>query len=145
MALDVEKIMEFVAQQKVAFITSVDAEGFPLVKAMLPPRKIDGCQFYFTTNTSSMRVAQYRGNPKASIYFYQKGRFKYTGVMLKGTMEVLEDDESKREIWRAGDTMFYRQGVTDPDYCVLRFTAVGGRHYCDLKSESFSLAPQDAT
>ena len=37
---------------------------------------------------------------------------------LKGTMEVLEDSESKEMIWREGDTMYYPGGVTDPDYCV---------------------------
>lgn len=42
-------------------------------------------------------------------------------------------------MWRAGDTLYYRQGVTDPDYCVLKFTAVKGGRYCDLKSESFEM------
>ena len=42
-------------------------------------------------------------------------------------------------IWRKGDTLFYRNGVTDPDYCVLKFTAESGRHYRDLKTESFSV------
>lgn len=134
-----ESIFEFIEKQKVSFIASVDSDGFPAVKAMLMPRKIEGNCFYFTTNTSSMRVAQYRENPKASIYFFNKGRFKYEGVMLCGTMQVLEDDEIKREIWRTGDTMFYKKGVTDPDYCVLKFTATKGRHYCDLKTESFEL------
>lgn len=132
-----EQITEFIEQQKVAFIASVDADGFPNMKAMLMPRRIDGNCFYFTTNTSSMRVGQYRENDKASIYFFNKGRFRYEGVMLIGTMEVLEDAETKQDIWRAGDTMFYKEGVTDPDYCVLRFTAVRGRHYCNFKSESF--------
>ena len=59
--------------------------------------------------------------------------------MLIGTMDVLQDEETKKEIWRAGDTMFYKQGVTDPDYCVLKFTAIKGRHYCDLKTESFNI------
>ena len=42
-------------------------------------------------------------------------------------------------IWRKGDTIFYKKGVTDPDYCVLKFTAWTGRHYCDLKTEDFSV------
>lgn len=134
-----EKIFEFIAAQKVAFIASVDGDGFPNVKAMLAPRKIDGNDIYFTTNTSSMRVAQYLNNDKAAVYFYNKGRFRYEGVMLTGTMQVLTDDATKREIWRTGDTMFYKKGVTDPDYCVLKFTAAGGRHYRDLKTESFVL------
>ncbi len=131
------QIYDFINKQKVAFIASADDEGFPNMKAMLMPRKVDGNSFYFSTNTSSMRVSQYRKNPKASIYFFNKGRFRYEGVMLVGTMEILEDDETKREIWRTGDTMFYKKGVNDPDYCVLKFIAVKGRYYCDLKTESF--------
>ena len=86
-----------------------------------------------------MRVRQYRENPNASIYFYHKGLIRYEGVMLKGNMEVLTDSKTKEMIWKKGDTMFYKQGVTDPDYCVLRFTASSGRYYCDLKTESFEV------
>lgn len=134
-----EHISEFIKKQKVAFIASVDEDGFPNMKAMFIPRKIVGNCFYFSTNTSSMRAKQFMKNPKASIYFYNKGRFRYEGIMLIGTMEVLHDQEIKKEIWRVGDIMYYRKGVTDPDYCVLKFTAVKGRHYCDLKTESFNI------
>lgn len=132
-------IVKFIQKQKVAFIASVDEEGFPNMKAMFAPRKIEENCFYFSTNTSSMRVQQFVKNSKASIYFYNKGRFKHEGVMLTGIMEVLHDDEIKREIWCIGDTMYYRKGVTDPDYCVLKFTAMKCRHYCNLKTESFDI------
>ena len=134
-----EKIFEFIGTRGVAFIASVDEAGFPNMKAMLPPRKIEENCLYFTTNTSSLRVSQYRENPKASVYFFEKGRFRYEGVMLIGTMEILEDAETKEEIWRTGDTMYYKKGVDDPDYCVLKFTALRGRRYCAFKSESFEL------
>lgn len=138
--MDQNKLEKFIAKQKVSFICSVDGDGYPNVKAMLRPRKIVGLkEFYFSTNTSSMRVAQYRNNPNASIYFYHKGLIKYVGVMLKGRMEVLTDQETKDMIWRRGDTMFYKKGATDPDYCVLKFTATSGRYYCDLKTESFNI------
>ena len=136
--MDLDALAKIIKRQKVAFICSVDEEGFPNVKAMLRPRKTEGLrEFYFSTNTSSMRVAQFRRDPHACIYFYHKGLIRYTGVMLKGTMEVLTDQATKDLIWRRGDTMFYKAGVTDPDYCVLRFTAVSGRYYCDLRTESF--------
>lgn len=125
-------------KQKTAFIASVDGEGFPNLKAMLAPRKREGIKtLWFTTNTSSMRVAQYRQNPRAAVYFCDSRFFR--GAMLKGTMEVLEDSESKELIWQPGDTMYYHQGVTDPDYCVLRFTAQGGRYYSNFKSVSFEV------
>lgn len=74
------------------------------------------------------------------LYFFNS-RFCCEGVMLIGAVMVLEDAQIKTEIWRAGDTLFffYRNGINDPDYCVLKFTAVKGRYYCDLKTKSFEL------
>lgn len=138
--MELMQVEKFIDRQKVSFVCSVDEENYPNVKAMLRPRKRVGLkEFYFSTNTSSMRVAQYRSNPKASIYFYHKGLIRYVGVMLKGKMEVLTDQETKNMIWKKGDTLFYKNGVTDPDYCVLKFTAESGRYYCDLKTESFDV------
>ena len=138
--MDESTIEGFIRKQKVAFICSVDEFGYPNVKAMLRPRRIDGLKrFYFSTNTSSMRVKQYLSNPNACIYFCRKGLVRYTGVMLKGRMEVLTDQDTKDMIWHKGDTRFYKGGVTDPDYCVLRFTAESGRYYCDLKTDDFTI------
>ncbi len=133
-----QTIRKLIDKQEVAFISSVDEAGFPNTKAMLPPRKREGVKtFYFTTNTSSIRAAQYRENPKASIYFCDHRFFQ--GVLLVGTMEVLEDIASKEMIWRDGDTMYYPYGVTDPDYCVLKFTAQTGRYYTNFHSENFAI------
>ncbi|MDR1612565.1 MAG: pyridoxamine 5'-phosphate oxidase family protein [Planctomycetota bacterium] len=137
MLRDAEKTLgNLIDKQGVAFIGSVDGDGFPNLKAMLPPRKREGIKtFYFTTNTSSMRVAQYRVNPKACIYFCDKRFFR--GVMLKGAMEVLDDAASKEMIWRDDDTVYYSKGVADPDYCVLKFTAQTGRYYANFNSVDF--------
>lgn len=138
--INIEKLEEFVAKRSISFIASVDEDGFPNMKAMLAPRKINGLkEFWFTTNTSSMRVAQFRANNRASIYFYEKGRFSYQGLMLVGTMEVLEDQQSKDMIWQFGDTIYYKGGKIDPDYCVLKFTANKGRYYSNFKTESFEI------
>lgn len=121
---------------KTAFIGYVDADGYPCIKAMLQPRKREGIKtFYFTTNTSSMRVRQFLQNDKSCIYFCDKRFFR--GIMLRGTMEVLTDNASKEMIWREGDTEYYSQGIADPDYCVLKFTAVSGRYYSNFHSEDF--------
>ncbi|WP_455717141.1 pyridoxamine 5'-phosphate oxidase family protein [Anaerosporobacter sp.] len=136
---DIEKtIGNLIDKQSVTFISSVDANNFPNTKAMLPPRKREGIKtFYFTTNISSMRVTQFEENSKACIYFCDRRFFR--GVMLIGNIEVLEDSKSKEMIWQEGDTMYYSKGVTDPDYCVLRFTSIQGRFYTNFKSENFSI------
>ncbi len=99
--MDLKKIEKFIDKQKVSFISSIDNENYPNMKAMLKPRKRNGLkEFYFSTNTSSMRVKQYQNNSNASIYFYHKGLIKHVGVMLKGKMEVLTDQETKNMIWK---------------------------------------------
>lgn len=137
---DAEKtIGNLIDKQSTVYVSSVDEDGYPNTKAMYSPRKREGIrEFYFSTNTSSMRVQQYWKQPKACIYFCDK-RF-YRGVMLKGRMEVLEDEESKEMIWMPGDAMYYPKGVTDPDYCVLKFIAEEGRYYSNFKSETFIIS-----
>lgn len=121
-----------------AFLSYVDGDGFPVAKAMLAPREREGIKtFYFTTNTSSDKVKCFRENPKCSVYFMDKRFFR--GVSLSGTAEVLEDAQSKELIWRAGDTMYYKGGVADPDHCVLRLTVTKGRYYSNFKSEDFEV------
>jgi general stress protein 26 len=133
-----QTIENLIDKQSVSFISSVDEMGFPNTKAMLAPRKREGLKyFYFTTNTSSMRVKQYLLNPKACIYFCDKRYFR--GVMLKGIMEVIKDSKVKGMIWHDGDEMYYPKGVTDPDYCVLRFTAEAGRYYANFNSKDFEI------
>ena len=133
-----QTIGNLIDKQKFAFIASVNGEGFPNMKAMFSPCKRNGLrEFWFSTNTSSLRVAQYRENSKASIYFYDR-RF-YRGVQLLGAMEVLEESAIKEELWKPGDEKYYPEGVTDPDYCMLKFTAYSGRYYSNFKSEDFDI------
>ncbi len=133
--MDKAQILQFISEQKTAFIGSVNEQGFPVIRAMLAPRKIEGNEIYFSTNTSSNKVKQYLANNKACIYFYKRGKFKYQGVSITGEMEVCTEQPIKDEIWRIGDKIFYKQGVTDPDYCVLKFKCKTAEYYCDFKTE----------
>ncbi len=123
---------------KICYLSYIDGECFPVTRAMLRPREREGVTtFYLSTNTSSNKVANLITNPNASLYFVDT-RF-YRGVCLTGTAEILTDEESKKRIWRMGDTMYYKKGVTDPDYCVIKFTATRGRYYAGFKNEDFEI------
>lgn len=131
-----ETIGNLIDKQSVSLISSVDEDGYPNTKAMLPPVKREGIKtFYWHTNAPSMRIKQYRNNPKACIYFFDKRFFR--GVMLKGTMEVLEDSKIKEELWKEEFTMYYNGGVNGGDYIILKFTAESGRYYSNFSSENF--------
>lgn len=133
-----QTIGKIVDKANLTLISYVDGEGYPITKAMLKPREREGIKtFWFSTNTSSNKVKCFFQNEKASIYFVDKRFFR--GVSLIGTIEVLESEEAKQRIWQTGDTMYYSGGVTDPDYCVLKFTATKGRYYSNFKSEDFDI------
>ena len=134
--MDKSQIFRFIARRKTAFIGSIGGEGYPVVRAMLAPRKIEGDELYFTTNTSSNKVKQFMADGKACVYFYRRGLVRYRGVCLVGEMTVCVDRPTKDAVWRRGDEMFYRQGVADPDYCVLKFKCKKAQCYCDLKTET---------
>lgn len=136
---DIEKTFgNMIDKQKICYISSIDKDGFPNTKAMLRPRKRNGLkEIYLSTNTSSLKVYNFKNNSKASLYFCDK-RF-YRGLMLKGNVQVLEDQETKNIIWRIGDTMYYKKGKTDPDYCVLKFTTSSIRYYSNFKSMDIDL------
>ena len=137
--MDKSQVLRFVSKRKTAFLGSVDESGHPVIRAMLSPRKIEGDALWFSTNTSSEKVKQFRENHKACVYFYRRGLFRYQGVCMIGEIEVCTDQPTKDAIWRRGDKLFYKGGVTDPDYCVLKFTASSAEHYCDLKTETVTL------
>lgn len=136
---DAEKTVgKMIDKSSTSYISYLDDEGYPITKAMLKPREREGIKtIYFSTNTSSNKVKYFRQNSKASVYFVDRRFFR--GVSLVGTVEVLETQEAKERIWQKGDTLYYKEGVTDPDYCVLKFTAVKGRYYSNFKSEDFEI------
>ena len=136
--MDKIKIFQFISKQKTAFIASVNEQGYPVIRAVSKPRIIDG-EIYFSTNTSSNKVKQYSANNQACIYFCKRGKIKYQGVTMIGEMQVCTDQATKDKMWRFGDRLFYKQGVTDPDYCVLKFKGITAEYYCDLKTEKIEL------
>lgn len=118
---------------------SVDENGYPQVKALFL-RSRDGLRtLWFSTNTSSHHVSQWLSNPKACVYcFDPKG---FLGLLLTGEAQVHTDQETKDRFWKPGDRLYYPKGRTDPDYCIVRFTAGQASVYHNLQKETFTLPP----
>ncbi len=134
--MEKDQILQFISKQKTAFIASIDEQGRPVIRALSAPRIIEGNEIYFSTNTSSNKVKQFLANNKACVYFYKRGKIKYQGVSITGEMQVCTDQATKDKVWRLGDRLFYKKGVTDPDYCVLKFKCKTAEYYCDFKIEA---------
>lgn len=133
-----EGIYEFIARQKTSIISSVDEEGYPATRALIQPVLVDGNDIYFATYTSSRKVKQYQNNSKACVYFFEKGR-NYQGVEIKGDMVVCTDQPTKERFWKPFFNKFYRRGVTDPDYCILKFTGFEVQYFSSFRTETVKL------
>lgn len=124
--------------QKVAYVGSVNGEGFPQIKAMLAVAEHGDVKVqYFSTNTSSKRAAQFLKEPKASVYYCDEANFK--GALFTGTIEVCTDHDTKAMIWHEGDEMYYPKGIDDEDYCVFKFTAETVNYYHGLSNVTLSI------
>lgn len=133
-----EQVEALIQEAEITMISSVDEEGYPSIKAINPPRKREGYrQMYFLTRNSSMRVQHYAKNPRASIYFYNEASKE--GLMLKGSMETLYDQDLIDELWCNGDEERFVHHQAFPDCSALKFTAFCGRYFDGERTEVFAI------
>jgi len=133
----VREALSLANRSSIAMLGTNGDNGYPNIKAMLKMENEDLKTIWFSTNTSSRRVAQLNRDSKACVYFVDFDQRK--GLMLVGNIEVLQDIESKKRLWSEGAERYYPLGVTDPDYSVLRFTAQWGNYYHALSNVTFTL------
>jgi general stress protein 26 len=122
-----KEIETMIAGSRDALVCSLDDNGFPNAKAMFINAREGMKVFWFSTNVSAERTHLLLKRPQVCIYIYDPERIH--GLMLTGRMEVLRDNETKAAHWKEGDERYYPLGPTDPDYCMLRFTAEKGNYW----------------
>jgi len=139
---------------KAAYLTTVNADGFPITRAMFNLRNKE--QFpefieffrkeenefaiYIGTNTSSSKYRHIKENPKIAVYFCDPDEFK--GIMFGGEVDIVEKLETKQKIWLERWTKYYSKGVEDPDYTLLRLAPKNARFYHGLQKLNFKLGKQ---
>jgi general stress protein 26 len=129
------KSLALMERSQIALVGSNGDDGHPWIKAMLKWETEELRRVHFSTNTSSKRVAQFRADPRACVYFVDF--CDWMGLLLVGEMEVLDDPDLKLRLWHDGDEQYYPLGPSDPDYSVLRFTAGKANYYHRLENVDF--------
>ena len=131
-----EKVLALVNRCKIGMFGNKDEKGNPQIKAMLKTKNEGLNVFWFCSNTSSKRAAQIQKDGNACLYFYEN----FEGVMLRGSAEVLYDDEVRKSFWEDGMEMHYPLGPLDPDFALIKFTAESGNYYGGLPTVDFEIA-----
>ncbi|MHC5228923.1 pyridoxamine 5'-phosphate oxidase family protein [Enterococcus sp. LJL99] len=126
-------IRDLIDSETICFLASINEDGYPVIRAMLKPIKIDADTFYLHTNTSSAKVQQFINEPKACLYFCNSTKFQ--GVTLLGKMEVLLEEREKRMFWQEEFNIYYKNGGGITDFTVLKFTMYSGSFYHDFMTE----------
>ncbi len=71
-------------------------------------------------------VERLKDDNKMCLYFVDDDNF--AGLMLIGTIEILQDRASKELLWADSCEVYYPLGVDDPDYTILCFTSECGNY-----------------
>jgi general stress protein 26 len=129
--------LQLVERSKICLLGTNGEDGFPNIKAVMNAKHEGMNKIWFSTNTSSRRVQQLKKDNRACVYYVDDQDFQ--GLMLTGTMQILQDPKSRRMLWNDGDERYYPCGVEDPDYTVLCFTARRGNYYHKLRNISFEI------
>jgi general stress protein 26 len=129
--------LALIRRSKIALLGTQGEDGFVNIKAILNLKHRGLRQFWFSTNTSSKKVAQIKKDRRVGLYFVDEKN--YEGLLLTGTMRILEDLKSRQMLWSEGFEVYYPLGVTDPDYTVLGFTTRQLNYYHGLKNITFAI------
>ncbi len=122
-----QQIINLIETSEVSYLGSLDKNGYPNIKAMMNIQNEGLFTHYFSTFLYAERTKQYQECPKVCIYISTLEDPK--GLMLVGEMNVLADRYNKELFWRDGFEVYYPDGPTTENYCVLKFTASKG-NFC---------------
>lgn len=102
---------------KVIVLSSITKEGYPRPVPVIQLKSNGISTVWIATGSKSQKTKDFRLNPKAGLCFYERGN----SVALTGEIEIVKDSAEKKELWQDWLIDHFSKGVTDPDYCLLKF------------------------
>lgn len=120
--LDHEMISKAEAIMKVAItavIATIDENGFPRASTISNLKTESIKHAWFATGLSTGKARCIRLNNKAGLCYCDGNN----NVTLMGRIEILTEPEIKKEMWIDWFIHHFPGGDTDPEYCILKFTA----------------------
>lgn len=128
---------DLVENSNIVMVGTNGEDGYPKIKAMMRLNHDGLKKFWLSTNTSTKMVERLKNDNRTSLYFIDNERF--SGLLLTGTIEILQDRASKEMLWSDGCEIYYPLGIDDPDYTVLCFTTKSANYYRHLNNITFEV------
>lgn len=112
-----EKAKEMLQRSEVVILTSINEEGYPRPVPMSKIKSEGFSTVWMSTGTNSSKTKDFWVNPKAGLCFSEN----WNSVALTGEIEIISDEKIKKEMWQDWFINHFPEGVSDPNYILLRF------------------------
>jgi general stress protein 26 len=131
----IAKAEVIMSNASVATIAKIDDKGYPRAST-ISNIKTDGLKtIWFSTGLNSDKVKFLTHNNKAGVCYCEGGN----NITLTGTIEVLTEPELKKQLWIDWFINHFPGGITDPNYCILKFTTKEATFWIDNQYEEIIL------
>lgn len=121
-----------IKQCPVATLTSVNEKGFPRTCVLFIAKEEGFRDIYFISSKRSEingKVTHFEKNPKASVCYYKDG----DSVTLMGNVEFITDRKMQEEIWNETHRGFFKKGIDDPKFRLIKFHTVEATFWIEGK------------
>ncbi len=122
-----EKAVALLAQCHDVTLASVNEDGYPRPVSMAKVCSQGYTEIWTTTGSGSEKVADFKRNKKAGLCYSAYG----DSVALRGTVQVVTDDNIRQKMWQEWFIHHFPAGPTDPDYVLLHFLGREATIYID--------------
>ena len=127
-----EKANVLIKKCSTATLTSINEKGYPRT-CLLSIAKADSfSDIYFVTSKRSNingKVTHFEANSKASVCYFLGG----DSVTLIGNVEFVEDREMQELIWNETDRRFFKKGIDDLKFRLIKFHTIEATFWIEGK------------
>jgi len=134
----VERANEVIKGFEYASFGIIDESGYPSASAIILCNPKGISELYFITTMDSNKAKRLRKNNKASINCYTVDN----NLTLVGEAEIITNQETKSKYWEEWIELgvdIYKDGVSDPNYCIVKFTTKRVSLWVDDEGAEFML------
>ncbi len=115
------KQIAFDLLEKVPVLTlsTVDTDGKPDCRAMMKVEN-DGFDVWMATHADSHKMKQIEKDPRGCVLLYDMEGVN--SLQIYGNLEIHDDMETKKRLWREQFKAYFPEGAEDPGYVPLKIS-----------------------
>ena len=112
------QLREIIGECTSANLITFGPEGYPRGRLMGDQNVGEDWVFWYATYASSRKIGEIAANPNVTLFYERKRDQAFACVM--GKAQVCTDQETKDKYWNDEWRMYWPDGPTSADYCIIK-------------------------